>query len=63
VVVCAQAIPPHSWERTMCNEDMQRQMEFIVERQAWMTAHIQQFEEHRIRDEPRGLRSRSLSFS
>jgi len=38
------------------NEHMRRTMEFIVEQQAQMAAHLQQLEEERIRDRPRMAR-------
>jgi hypothetical protein len=37
----------------MMNEDMRRNMEFIVEQQARFAAGIQRLEEERIRDQPR----------
>lgn len=40
----------------MTNEHMRRTMEFIVEQQAQMAAHLQQLEEERIRDRPRMAR-------
>lgn len=40
----------------MTNEHMQRMMEFIVEQQAQMAAHLQQLEEERILDRPRMAR-------
>ena len=36
----------------MTNEEMQRNMEFIVEQQAQFAANIQRLEEERIRDTP-----------
>lgn len=37
----------------MTNEDQQHTMDFILQQQAQMAAHIQQLEEDRIRDRPR----------
>ena len=37
----------------MTNEEMQRNMEFIVEQQAQFAANIQRLQEERIRDTPR----------
>ena len=40
----------------MTDEHLRRTMEFIVEQQAQMAAHLQQLEEERIRDRPRMAR-------
>ena len=45
----------------MMNEEMRRNMEFIVEQQARFAASIQRLEEERIRDQPR-LASLEKSF-
>ena len=45
----------------MTNEDMRRNMEFIVEHQARFAAHLEQLEEERVRDRPR-LASLEKSF-
>ena len=45
----------------MTNEERRRTMEFILEQQAQMAAHLQQLEEERIRDQPR-LASVERSF-
>jgi len=37
----------------MMNERMRRNMEFIVEQQARIAAHLEQLEEERVRDRPR----------
>src|SRR5215207_3930785 len=55
-VICTPAVSPHTWERIMTNEEMQRTMEFILEQQAQVAASIQRSDEERIRDKPRLVR-------